>query len=51
MLQISEKLKHKKRRFWNNYQHFMKRGYSQMFIKKRHPRGMPISRMFGKLSA
>ena len=34
MLQISEKIRQKKRRFWNNYQHFMKRGYSQMFIKK-----------------
>jgi hypothetical protein len=34
MLQISEKIGHEKRRFWNNYQHFMKRGYTQLFIKK-----------------
>ena len=39
MLQISEKIRQKKRRFWNNYQHFMKRGYTQLFIKKGHPRG------------
>ena len=35
MLQISEKIRQKKRRFWNNYQHFMKRGYTQLFIKKK----------------
>lgn len=47
MLQISEKIGHEKHRFWNNYQHFMKRGYTQLFIKKA-PSRRPFVALHGR---